>query len=269
MQIKTFSFISKVLAVSLCVVMLVGCTDNKGSSGLEGSTRDSTSVSTVDIGDKEIVINETNVLNLNENEIISLAASADKIPEGYIDISGQTLQFTVNSAADEGEALENAKDRVHNERFSDSRTVPTGAVVIYKNDLYYLINVTWDHITEEKTTSYSGKTLCFKNQFVDYTAAMKHKGVEFSMTVKDTSKIKAYLDLYEYSNISEIAGCKILLTDVKEVAGGYEYCSYLLSTVYGDWGVKDVISLVKRTYYISAAGSVSFSGQQNLKTVSV
>ena len=240
--------------------MLVGCSSNNqiddNSSDLDDNKQTETNT--------RYIHNKSELEDLSDDELVELSLVVCKAPESYSQLFDYNVTFTSNSASSSAEACEVTEERVTDTRYPNYTNIPTESKVVLEDDLYYVVNVSW--LYQNKIT-YNADSICFKEEYVHFITPQPHKGITFSMEIKDFSTAQTFLDLYEYKRISKISGFSLLCSEIEDANDMYVYSNYQINTIYGDWGLRDTIKLVKRTYNISKQdGKVSFLESELIRT---
>ena len=277
---RSFTIIIAALLIVVCAFAFAGCDDFYYGNTQTNGKKEAPTVSVPDSGretptegvadgereDKVFVTDENALLSLDDEGLIALYKKVYKCPEEYLPLLSYKLNIRINSADDEQAALETAKARVTNKRSDDEESVAQSAEIALDTPLYWVVSVSWKEVGRNRTSDYTGNTICYKNSAVEFNPPIYSKE-NFAMTVKDPSNIREAIDVYEYMSISQIGGYYLLLSKVEKAEEGYTYYNYMFGTCYGDYGIKDEVTLIKRTYNISDAGAVSFPNEEILKTV--
>ena len=201
---------------------------------------------------EEVKNNTSGYASLSNDELISFYRLSSKLPEKYLFLhENYKIEFSIDSASSIDEANANSKERVHDERYATSKNIPTSSEVKYEGDTYYVTNISWNHITKEKTSSYNVDAICFKSQYVDFVAPVSFKDKQFSMFIKDFTKAQEIIDLYEYTKDARTASYKLISSSIQEESDKYVYQYYYFDGVGGDWDMKDELRLHLRKYEIS------------------
>lgn len=203
--------------------------------------------------------------NLTDDELVALSLGSPKGPEDCAPLYENRIDNLARSALDANDAIEAAKERVTDkERSSFGYNVATDASVALDSEFFYIVNVSWDHFSDENKFTYNGNAFCFKDEFVHLTIDESYHA---SMEIKDFSAAKTLLDLYEFQHNTVIGGWRLICSEIEEKEDEYLYSNYTTQTCYGDWGLRDEITLVKRTFSIAKEdGNVTFLSEEVLQT---
>ena len=236
----------------LLPVFIVGCNNNSSTPLNDDDISFNDKESFKPIIYEEVKNNPSGYASLSNDELISFYRLSSKLPEKYLFLhENYKIEFSIDSASSIDEANANSKERVHDERNATSKNIPTSSEVKYEGDTYYVTNISWNHITEEKTSSYNRDAICFKSQYVDFVAPVSFKDKQFSMFIKDFTKAQEIIDLYEYAKDARTASYKFISSSIQEESDKYVYQYYCFDGVYGDWDLKDELRLHLRKYEIN------------------
>ena len=254
--------------LSFPLVVVVACSSNAddlATSSVSGASNNDSGINTssyIKGSYSEYVKDVKELNNLTNNQLLDIYFNVEKYPEQYMNLVNYRIEFAINSSSSEEEANAYAEERVHDERYSFAYDIPTGSDVVFQNDYYYIVHVTWDYYSSGKKTEYEGYTLSYKDTYVDFVAPVYHLDIDFSMTIKDLSRLQTIVDIYECIDIMG----KFIISNAKETEDKYIYCSYYFKTIVGDWGLDSEVQLIKRTYEIAkASGIVSYIGEEMLQ----
>ena len=255
--------------IGLLPLLIVGCNKNNDepiNGGSSESTPSNNSNNPIKpINYEEIINNPSSFASLSNDELISFYSQTKKLPEQYLFLDeNYVIKFSIDSASSIEEANNNSKERVHDERNANSKNIPTSSEVLYEGDTYYVTHIGWNHITDERTSSYTADAICFKSQYVDFVPPVPTQGKEFSMTIKDFSKVQEIIDLYEYSADARTASYKLVTSVIKEESSKYVYQNYFFQGIGGDWGMKDTVNLYLKTYEISKTSGKAVAFEKEL-----
>ena len=205
------------------------------------------------------------LLGLTNDDLVNLSLGSPKGPEDCAPLYEYRITNIARSALDANDAVVAAKERFTNRgEFSFGYNVATDASVTLDSEFFYVVNVSWDHFTDEKKFTYNGDAFCFKDEFVHLTIDESYHS---SMAIKDFSAMKTLLDLYEFQHNTTHGGWRLICSEIEEKEDEYLYSNYTVQTCYGDWGLRDRIDLVKGTYSISKeGGTVAYLGETVLQT---
>ena len=87
---------------------------------------------------------------------------------------------------------------------------------------------------------------------------------DYFLVKTNNRSIRQILDILYYNNTYNISGSKLLKSEVLETEDQFIYQSYGTRVVYGDWGMKDKVSLLKEIWTINKA-----SGELNLTSTNL
>ena len=205
------------------------------------------------------------LVGLTNDDLVNLSLGSPKGPEDCAPLYEYRIDTLAESALDASDAVVAAKERVTDkERSSFGYNVATDANLTLDSEFFYIVNVSWDHFSDENKSTYNGNAFCFKDEFVHLTIDESYHA---SMAIKDFSAAKTLLDLFEFQHNTVIGGWRLICSEIEEKEDKYLYFNYTTQTCYGDWGLRDEITLVKGTYSISKdGGTVAFLGEEVLQT---
>lgn len=205
------------------------------------------------------------LLGLTNADLVNLSLGSPKGSEDCAPLYEYRISNIVKSALDANDAIEATKERyTDRERSSFGYSVATDASVTLDSEFFFVVNVSWDHFSDEKKFTYNGNAFCFKDEFVHLTIDESYHA---SMAIKDFSAAKTLLDLYEFQHNTVIGGWRLICSEIEEKEDKYLYSNYTTQTCYGDWGIRDEIELVKGTYSTSKeGGTVAYLGETVLQT---
>ena len=204
---------------------------------------------------------KSEIENQSDEELIDIYKGLNKLPKEYANLVEYEIPFALNSASNEQEVIEVARERFTNQIYQYKNEM-TDSSIVFQNDLYFIISATVKNSREGKEYFNTHNYISFNSQFVDFVAPYPAKNVEFSMKIKDMDKTKVYLDLYECSLAYSYT---FAYSEIEEKEDEYLYSSYCFLVSYGDFGMKDCLYLFKRTYCVSTNGEVSFLGKETIQ----
>lgn len=227
-------------------------TSTQGIGGLQPDTSSEVSVKDISTPDE--------LQNLTDDELVALSLGSKKGTDSCAPLFEYRISNIVRSASSEEDAKEACR-----EKFTDVHNRMTNASVVLDSELFYVLKVSWDYRDYDgEVTKYDGNVFCFKDEFAHLTIDERYNVL---LSIKDFSVAQTLLDLFDYRYITEMVGIRILLSEIEEREDKYVYTNYRTNTCFGDWGVRDRIDLVKRTYWISKAdGEVTQAGETVLQT---
>ena len=227
-------------------------TSTQGIGGLQPDTSSEVSVKDISTPDE--------LQNLTDDELVALSLGSKKGTDRCAPLFEYRISNIVRSASSEEDAKEACR-----EKFTNGDNRMTGADVVLDSELFYVLKVSWDYRFDDgEVRKYDGNVFCFKEEFAHLTIDERYNVL---LSIKDFSVAQTLLDLFDYRYITEMVGIRILLSEIEEREDKYVYTNYRTYTCYGDWGVRDRIDLVKRTYWVSKAdGEVTQAGETVLQT---
>ncbi len=227
-------------------------TPTEGIGGLQPDASSEISVKDISAPDE--------LQNLTDNELVALSLGSKKGTDSCAPLFEYRISNIVRSASSEEDAKEACRERLTN-----ADNTMTSASVALDSELFYVLKASWDYRFDNgEVRKYDGNVFCFKDEFAHLTIDERYN---VSLSIKDFSVAQTLLDLFDYRYITEITGIRILLSEIEEREDKYVYNNYRTNTCFGDWGVRDRIDLVKRTYWISKAdGEVTQAGETVLQT---
>ena len=242
----------------LCLFFLLGCsidfniTPKQNVQPTEGQ----------DDAPYEDGIDDSQSKMMSDEELLAIYYSDYRLPDDYADLLNYDLNCDVRSASTLDEAIANAEDRVTHPGFASGHH-PVGTSVATEQEYYYIVNVSW---TAGGSHIYNMDFFCFKEEYVHHIAPIAYRDIEFAMNIKDLSKIKVILDLYECVQIFDISGFAVLNSEIEETSDGYLYTDYQVRGTQGDFDTRDHVNLVQRTFHISKEdGKVSFLEEKTMQ----
>ena len=260
----------KLRIIPLILIALAGCSNNPGDSSTYQSSKISQPSTFSDYSDYVFTTIEPyrpltsgapeELLGLGNDDLVRLSLESPKGPEDCAPLLGRHIEGTINSASSASDAC-----RAGMEHYTNGYNTATDSKVVLESEFFYIVNVSWDYNDHGLARKYDADAFCFKEEFVHLTTDGCY--YPFSMTIRDFSSAKTLLDLHEYQRNSTMNGWVLKCSEIEEKENNYLYHGYVIKTCYGDWGVRDEIKLVKRTFSIAKEdGTVTYLGEKDLQT---
>ena len=186
---------------------------------------------------EKIDINEMDISKINLN-ILSNSQLANlfyDMPKnsGIVDSKIESYKYPYKSAS----SLKDALEKVADIGKSDNTEIIKNELV-EETDYYYAIYHEYvSHRQMSGDLVFKDTYLFFKKSVLD----IDNKVIDINI-INNKDKIKEFLNIYEYISQVENRSYKILQPDIKE--------NYYFDVVFGDYGLKDNISLYKKTITI-------------------
>ena len=259
--------ISIILVLAGLVCCLCACSEcSKNNSSILEVQSETRSDETSDLAEQTPPVDVKNLSAANIEKITGkqlewLHNNADKFPENFVfsDLSGYGR--VVSSASSAREAL------------TSSTYITTKCELLLETDYYYGIYVRWEAKSNSTSSSnpYEEKVVCFKKSVCDYqNLKYSNDTRKGKIVTRDARVIKQILDYSYYAKFYKIHGYKVLYSKLDETSQNYKHTIYYIGTVFGDWGVKDTVTLYKQETVIpKSTGIYESSEKQKLLAIEV
>ena len=178
-------------------------------------------------------------LELTDQELLDYATFGAKMPSSFYGLEDlMPYQFMRETAVDEADAIAKINERFpgYHTQYVESRK---------ETPLYWIHEVTYDIDDPycHGSCTYSTWVLTMKSSVCLFEYPIQ---INDAMSLPRYDYARAALDIYAYSQIAEIGGHRFLASKIDEETS--TYCNLQIENVYGDWGMQDEASLVKRTW---------------------
>lgn len=191
-------------------------------------------------GDKHIH-GEVNEL-LTVEELVEFHLNGAKYPENFVFEELIGYGRVIESSSSQEDALSTATEHFNN----DYCTVVENRLMV-ETDLFYGLYVKWAFQRDETETPY---------YYDEYVVSFKKHVYDFQnkqLSTNDKDVIKSILNYLCYSRSYQTAGTKVYSSDVSIKDDKFVYTAYVLTVVYGDWGVHDALAFIKAEMQIDMA----------------
>ena len=197
-------------------------------------------------------------LLLSEEELFQYACFGEKMPSSFYGLEEESYwYFNLRplSYQNESDAVKAIKEQYPSEE--------NLSVSLFQESPFF-----WVHKTYEAFNDYywgaSAKYLTFKEDACTFDIRNHN-----SIAIHNPEFAQGILDVYEYSQIQDIAGYFFLASQID--IENSTYSNLKIQIVYGDnynWGFEDEVNLVKTTWNLSKdLSKATFSGSQTILNV--
>lgn len=215
--------------------------DNKSVSNITNEKQDNTkkidSNAEIEILKYEAFINQKHTQNqlenLSDNDVIQIYNNYEKLEKIEYD-NALGSASTNDGAANIASSL-----------YRKQNNTVKSSNVIGQNELYYVVNVIYDYVSENVSKRYSKNVIVFKSFYYN-----DEKNV---FNVDDIENAKIILDLDNYINNLSNAGKVNIQSFIQKNNQVYEYSLYYLKATYGQSDRSDTVDLMKKVVSIHAA----------------
>ncbi|MBO5221045.1 MAG: hypothetical protein J6C26_01895 [Clostridia bacterium] len=199
---------------------------------------------------------EAEILNINwnidniineEDGLLRVHQYGRKFPYQFVPLLLENSQLLPFSASTPEEARKKALAHY---------IIVKECVLLFETEYYYGFYVC-------ESGGYAFPAMCFKSDVLAFDADGK-----YSMVTDDSGVVRRVMDFIYYSRYYNLGGCQVVQTELLQNEKSFTYTSYYIETVYGDWGVPNVVSFYKQVTEIPKDGTSFALGEEVcLKTV--
>lgn len=199
--------------------------------------------------------------SLTVDELVDFHENGAKYPDNFVFEELTGYGRVMESTSSQEEALSMAK-----EYFTNGSYVAVEYRLTVETDLFYGIYVKWAYQSDgtiDMSRYHDECVVSFKKSVFDYSFGYDYSGefvsVKHNMQffTQDKGAIKSILDYYLYSRTYQTYGEKIYSTNINLQGDKYVYTAYILQLCFGDWGMQDGLSLIKRVIDIDLATGIA------------
>lgn len=245
--------ITIIVACLLALAVLCGCSWSADKGGDDNFNNDETTVGDKGAqdesgelppdngdGDKHIHGEVNELLTLDE--LIDFHLNGAKYPENFVFEELNGYGMVIKSASSREEAFLNVE-----ERFNNGYCTVVENRLMVETDLFYGFYVKWRFQRDETETPYY-----YDEYAVSFNKAVyDNENMQFFTQDKDT--IKLILNYVYYSRSYQTVGTKVYNSDISLKNDKFVYTAYVLTVVYGDWGLQDKLAFMRTEIQIDIA----------------
>ncbi len=216
--------------------------------------------------EKDHSLFEIDYENISDEELEFVAKNNPKYPYNLGLINGKQYGRVVSSSSSSPEdAIEVVTNHFTNNNYPFSINTVVEVWIDIETEVFYGVYVKWEHNSSGKKSYYDEYVISFKKDIFDCRLRNVYNDEDyFLVKTNNPDQIRQILDILYYNNTYNISGSKLLKSEVLETEDQFIYQSYGTRVVYGDWGMKDKVSLLKEIWTINKA-----SGELNLTSTNL